>query len=83
MLESPEAREYPMVEDPKSKVTRSEAPLRYGDVDLIALAERLARGEIPVEFAVAALAEAERVFAHGARLIKAEIEQKKRERGGV
>ncbi len=72
-----------MIEDPKSKVTRSEALLRYGDVDLIALAERLARGEIPVEFAEAALAEAERVFVHGAHLIKAEIERKKRERGGV
>ena len=60
-----------MIEDPKSKVTRSEAPLSYGDVDLNALAERLARGEIPLEFAVAALAEAERVFAHGAGLIKA------------
>jgi len=72
-----------MDEDPKSKVTRSEAPLRYGEVDLNALAERLARSEIPLEFAEAALAEAERVFAHGARLIKAEIERKKRERGGV
>jgi hypothetical protein len=72
-----------MVEDPKSKMARSEAPLRYGDVDLIALAERLARGEIAVEFAEAALAEAEQVFAHGARLIKAEIERKKRERGSV
>jgi hypothetical protein len=72
-----------MVDDPNPKVTKFEGPLRYGDVDLSTLAERIARGEVTPEFAEAVLAEAERIFAHGARLIEAEIERKKRERGGV
>jgi hypothetical protein len=66
-----------MVDDPK--VVKFEAPLRYGDVDLSTLAERVARGEIPLEFAERVLAEAQRVIDHGTRLIEAEIERKKRE----
>jgi hypothetical protein len=69
-----------MVDDPK--VVKFEAPLRYGDVDITTLAERVKRGEIPLEFAERVLAECERVVKHGARLIEAEIKRKEREESG-
>ena len=61
--------------DPKSNVTKFEAPLRYGDVDLTTLADRVRRGEIPAEFAERVLAEAQRVIELHARIIDAACER--------